>query len=143
MKIRGYIVQTDGTTDPIREAIEAQEPAGIDWVSYHYPHNDNEWGLVFIRAADDFPFDQAANLSGVQMLPVAKLDTPLSAIPKAKRDSFRAFYESRWGPLDVTGIDDYEDLICSIFRANGETGRMRLRTNSSQRTREFMDSFDG
>lgn len=141
MKIRCYLVDlTRG--DPLKRYLLRDEPAGIVWASYHYPQNGGNTGLVIVAAEDGFDWSPLAAVEGAWELPQCKLYTRLDVLSEDKRTAFREAFEDRFGPLDEMDIEDYEDLICHVLRANGETGRRKLRHTESQRTREFLDAFD-
>lgn len=143
MKIRAYIVRINGTgTDPIYREATSRNPVGVEWISYHYRPGANR-GLVIVAAADTFDFAPISALAGVRALPSAALDTRIADLPQDRLSAFRTAFEAEIGPLDTAGIEDYEDLLCAVLRAIGETGRRKLRYIASQRTRGFLDSFNG
>lgn len=144
MKIRAFVVTTNGRTDPIKNYLLREEPpmgAGA-WASYHYAATATH-GVVLVRY-DEAVFDPAplASLTGVIAVPPERLDRPQGEVTRAKRDAVKSLCEQRGGTLDESRLVTWEDAICELMRRNGNPEQTTLRKTASQRTREFLGAFE-
>jgi hypothetical protein len=144
VKIRAYLVTTDGRTDPIQGYLMREDPPmGADaWRTSHYAR-DATTGVVFVRY-DPLLFDPAVleALPGVTAIPPEKADRPYAQMPPPRRNGMKALLEQRGGTVDEGKLVTWEDALCELMRRNGSPEQTTLRATPSQRTRQWLDEHE-